>query len=42
MVCKKYDFSTKKDKIMKLATFCGKHNRDYAACIKNTEDFLFA
>jgi hypothetical protein len=31
-----------KGKIMKLAAFCGKQNRDYAACIKNTENFLFA
>jgi hypothetical protein len=31
-----------KDKITKLKAFCGKQNRDYAACPKNAVNFLVA
>jgi hypothetical protein len=29
-------------KIMKSTAFCGKRNRDYAACLKNSVHFLVA
>ena len=33
---------TEKDKITKLKAFCGKQNRDYAACLKNAVNILVA
>jgi hypothetical protein len=39
-VHEKHIIKTDKDKILKQTEFCGKSNRDYAACLKNAVHLL--